>query len=127
MRDRSRFGEAAQRFAERRRREDEAPRLREQVPSLASLRLELEDRRPASLAAESKHIRHVVVDNAPALFFVPCVDPACRDGGHDVTYGILRSLASGAPSFEGEDTCHGSIGTAECGHILHFRAIATYR
>lgn len=127
MRDRSRFGEAAQRFAERRRREDEAPRLRDQVPHLATLRLELEDRRPASLAPESKHIRHVVVDNAPALFFVPCVDPSCRDGGHDVTYGILRALGARTPVFEGEDMCHGSIGTAECGHVLHYRALATYR
>src|SRR5260370_14566640 len=35
---------AAQRFAERRRREEDAPRLREQVPNLLSLRLDIEER-----------------------------------------------------------------------------------
>ena len=45
MQSRGRNSEAAQRSAERRRREDEAPRLRERVPALATLRLEIEEHR----------------------------------------------------------------------------------
>jgi hypothetical protein len=40
-RSRARFSEAAQRFAERRRREDEAQRLKDRIPNLATLRLEI--------------------------------------------------------------------------------------
>src|ERR1700685_4293591 len=71
-----RHSEAAERFAERRRREDEAPRLHTRVPALAPLRLEVEERRPASPVVDSRHMRHIV-DTAPALFMLPCGDPAC--------------------------------------------------
>ena len=121
-----RHSEAAERFAERRRREDEAPRLRTRVPSLVSLRLEVEERRPASPAVDSRHVRHIV-DSAPALFVIPCGDPACKNGGHDVTDAILRGLAAGSARFEVEDVCAGDIGTAQCGRVLKVTAIATYR
>src|SRR6266849_2479094 len=71
---------AAQRFAERRRREEDAPRLCDQVPNLVSLKLEIEER---SGVTGVKHIRRVVVDRAPALFLVPCGDSKCADGEHD--------------------------------------------
>ena len=124
---RSRVTEASQRFAERRRREDEAPRLLERVPELTGLRLEVEERRASSNAADSKHVRHVVVDRAPALFFLPCGDPACKDGGHDVTSPLMRGLMGRETKFEAEDTCSGSVGTAPCGRVLHVVGIATYR
>jgi hypothetical protein len=127
MRSRSRFSEAAQRFAERRRREDEAPRLRERVPSLASLRLEIEEKRGTNSAGDPKHVRVVVVESAPALFFIPCGDHACRDGGHDVTDTVLRGLVSGSERFELEDPCTGSVGTAECGRVVHIVVTATHR
>jgi hypothetical protein len=127
MRSRSRFSEAAQRFAERRRREDEAPRLRERVPSLASLRLEIEEKRGSNSAGDPKHVRVVVVESAPALFFIPCGDHACRDGGHDVTSAVLRGLQSGLERFELEDPCAGSVGTAECGRVVHILVTATHR
>jgi hypothetical protein len=127
MQSRSRNSEAAQRFAERRRREDAAPRLREQLPRLASLRIEVEERRGTTSAGDPKHVRLVVIDSAPALFILPCGDRACRDGGHDVTDVILRNLAAGAQHFELEDTCHGSIGTATCGTVMHISVDATYK
>jgi hypothetical protein len=127
MQSRSRNSEAAQRYAERRRREDAAPRLRERVPQLATLRLEVEERRGTASAGDPKHVRLVVVDSAPALFALPCGDHACRDGGHEVTDEVLRALSAGATRFELEDTCHGSIGTAQCGAVMHVTVTATYR
>jgi hypothetical protein len=124
---RSRVTEASQRFAERRRREDEAPRLLERVPELTHLKLEVEERRAASMAADSKHVRHVVVDRAPALFYIPCGDPACKDGGHDVTNALMRGLTSRDAHFETEDTCSGSIGTAPCGRVVRVIATATFQ
>jgi hypothetical protein len=122
-----RFGEAAQRATERRRREDEAERLRNAVPKLDSLRLEIEERRMGGLVAEASHIRRIVVESAPALFVLPCLDRECKEGGHDVTDAILRSLRSGALRFEGEHACEGRLGAADCGRILRYIAIATYR
>src|SRR5262245_54567395 len=64
--------EAMQRAAERRKREDEAARLHDEVPRLASLKLEIEERGGGGTGAGSNHIRHIVVDTAPALFLLPC-------------------------------------------------------
>ncbi len=127
MQSRGRNSEAAQRFAERRRREDEARRLREQVPSLATLRLEIEERRGTVNAGDPKHLRLVVVDSAPALFELPCGDHACKDGGHDLTDSVLAHLSAGRTRFEVEDPCNGSIGTAHCGCVMRLVGTATYR
>ena len=122
-----RITEAGQRYAERRRREDEAPRLLERVPQLASLKLEIEERHGSTCASVPKHVRHIVVDNAPALFVIPCGDASCRDGGHDVTSALLRHLAAGEPHFEVDDDCNGSVGSAQCGSRMHLVATAVYR
>jgi hypothetical protein len=118
--------EAAQRFAARRQREDEAPRLSTEIPNLASLRLEIEERAGGSVVAEPKHIRRVVIDSAPALFVLSCGDARCKDGGHDVTSSILRALRSGDTTFEGEDVCNGSLGSGQCSRVLHYVGSATY-
>jgi hypothetical protein len=118
--------EAQVRFSERRRREDEALRLKVEVPSLLSLRLEVEERRGSSTLSETKHLRVVVVDRAPALFFLPCGDRDCRDGGHDVTYDVLRGLRAGIESFEAEDTCAGNIRGVTCGRVVRVVVKATY-
>jgi hypothetical protein len=125
LHSRGRNSEAAQRFAERRRREDEAQRLRERVPALATLRLEVEERR--GTAADPKYLRLIVVESAPALFELPCGDHACKDGGHDLTAAVLAYLASGSTRFEIEDACQGSIGTAYCGSVMRLIGTATYR
>jgi hypothetical protein len=114
---------AALRFAERRRREDEAPKLSAQAPALTSLRLDLEER---SGAGGTKHIRRVMVDRAPALFLVPCGDPRCVDGEHDLTSQVMQALRSRRPSFEGSDSCSGNIGSSPCQRVLNFVGTAEY-
>src|SRR2546423_15567576 len=64
-----RLGFAAQRAEDRRLREDEAPRLSNQVRGLLSLSLTIEDRSETSVA-QPKHVRHVVVGRAPALVLI---------------------------------------------------------
>jgi hypothetical protein len=115
---------AAQRFAERRRREEEAPRLCDQAPSLVSLRLEIEER---SGIGAVKHIRRFVVTSAPALFLVPCGDSRCADGEHDLTTVVMRALRARETSFLGTDECTGTVGSSACPRVLHFQATAEYR
>ncbi len=122
----SRFRDGAQRFQERRQRENEAPRLKAQVPRLSKLRLEVEERRGSTALPESKHVRHVQVEHAPALFALTCGDSSCKDGGHDITHSMLRHLQNGATDFEIEDECSGSIGTAHCGRTMRVHATAVY-
>lgn len=122
-----RHSEAAQRFAERRKREDEAPRLRAAVPLLDSLELEFRESRAGVQMADVTHKRRVVVERAPALFELPCQDSSCRDGGHDITQPVMRMLRDGSAHFEGEDVCHGQVGNAECRRVLSFVGNATYR
>ncbi|MCA9588304.1 MAG: hypothetical protein KC657_23440 [Myxococcales bacterium] len=123
----NRRGEAAERFAERRRREDEAPRLLEVAPDLVSCKIEIEERRAGVTGADVSHTRRVVVEHAPALFLVACGDPACRDGGHDITGDILRGLREHRAEIRGEDTCFGSTGSAECGRVIGYAAFAEYK
>jgi len=115
----------ALRFADRRKREDEAPRLREQVPNLMSLQLDVEDN--SGVLEGSKHTRRVVVDRAPALFLVQCCDPRCTDGEHDLTTSVMRALRAHETSFHGEDPCRGSVGPSPCARVVQFEAVATYR
>jgi hypothetical protein len=68
-----------------------------------------------------------VVENAPALFILPCGDTSCKDGGHDVTSMVLRSLRAGETRFEGEDVCNGMVGSAPCSRVLRYVATATYK
>ena len=118
--------EAHLRFTERRKREDESPRLKAEVPRLRTLRLDVEERRGESLLAETRHVRHVVVDHAPALFVIACGDADCRDGGHEVTEMLVRRLSDGATSFELEDVCLGHLRGAPCGRLIRVLVSATY-
>lgn len=115
---------AAQRFAERRRREDEAPKLCSQVPALTGLRLEIEER---SGAGATKHIRRVMVETAPAVFIVPCGDPRCIGGEHDLTTAVMAALRRREASFHGSDECVGSIGSSPCQRVVAFTGTAEYR
>jgi len=117
---------AAARFAERRRLEDEAPRLREIAPTLVGLRMDFREGRDDATSADVSHTRRVMVAVAPALFLLPCGNAACRDGGHDLTHDIVRGLRDKKTEILGQDTCYGQTGTAECGRILRFTAHAEY-
>jgi hypothetical protein len=120
-------GDAFQRFAERRTREDEAPRLRQQVPTLATLVLEIEERRRDSVVGIGpKHIKRVVVESAAALFVLPCGDPRCKEGGHDITHSVMTALRTARTKFEGDDECGGSQGNAPCDRVMTYVGTATY-
>jgi hypothetical protein len=122
-----RFNEGAQRFAERRRREDEAPRLTTVIPGLESLKLEIRESRSGAQIIDVSHVRRIVVERAPALFEFTCQDSSCKDGGHDLTSEVMRALTQRLDRFEGEDSCHGQVGTAECQRVMNFVGLATYR
>jgi hypothetical protein len=114
---------AADRFAERRRRENDAPKLRAQVPTLTSLRLDIEER---SIGGAIKHVRRVVIDRAPSLFLVPCGDPQCANGEHDLTSTVMRALFARETAFHGSERCTGSLGPSACGRVIHFDGTAEY-
>jgi hypothetical protein len=117
---------AAQRYAERRQREDEAPRLGSEVPDLVGLRLTIEETSAASALSAPKHVRHIVVATAPALFFVPCGDPRCTEGGCDITAEVMAGLRAHQVHFEGEQECRGILGSANCARVIRFQAEAEY-
>ncbi len=123
----SRARGASERFAARRQREDEAPRLAEEVPALTSLRLVIEERSSLGAVSAPKHMRHIVVESAPALFFITCGDPRCTEGGHDLTYEIMSALRRQVPAFEGTHECGGMTGTSACTRVLKFEGMAEYR
>jgi hypothetical protein len=116
----------AQRFAERRQREDSAPRLSTEVAGLVSLCLAIEESSDATTVSRPKHLRRIVVERAPALFLVPCGDPRCTDGGHDVTGAIMGALLKRQTTFQGEDKCNGYLGASPCTRVLRYDAIAEY-
>ena len=116
----------AQRFAERRQREDSAPRLTSEIPGLVSLCLAIEEAADATTVSRPKHLRRIVVERAPALFLVPCGDPRCTDGGHDVTSTIMNALTKRQTTFSGEDKCNGYLGTSPCTRILRYEASAEF-
>lgn len=124
---RQRQTEAARRSAERRQREDEAPRLLAKVPTLESLVLEVQEHRAGAPLGESKYTRRVVVSHAPALIELPCLETACEGGGYDVTATVLAELRAGATRFEGHDICRGHTRTSDCRREVHYVGIATYR
>ena len=119
--------EVTRRTAERRQREDEAPRLAATIPELQRLRLEVLEHSSSISHPEYTHVRHVVVAHAPALFVVPCHDTQCKEGGHDLTQEILAALRRRKARFEGEDVCRGMVGSAGCSRILGYVAVATYQ
>lgn len=124
-----RRSEHQQRFIERKKREDEAPRLVALAPTLESLRIEIHESSPENPrpCPRATHVRHIMVATAPACFFVPCHDPACREGGHDATRDVLDALARQLSRFGGTKSCPGKVGLSPCARTLHYEATATYR
>jgi hypothetical protein len=118
--------EAAQRYLERRQREEQAPRLVAEVSGLLTLNLDLSETSTQVASGVARHVRRIQVEHAPALFFFPCGDPQCRDGGHDLTREIMGELGQRAATFEGDDSCRGAVGPNLCSRVLHYSATATY-
>lgn len=117
--------DAALRLAERRRREDEAPRLKVEVPSLEKFDLEISEFKGVA-GLTSTHVRRVVIAQAPVLFEIPCGDPSCKEGGHDLTHAVMRELRGYQSLFAGEDVCTGMVGSAPCGRVVRYVARAAY-
>lgn len=119
--------EAFRRSLERRRKEDEARRLRDVVPELLELEFDVSEERSGMPGHEVQHRRVVVVSRAPALFEFACADRACEGGGHDVTALVLGSLGRGEPRFTGSHTCEGRARDTACEYVLRFEGRAVYR
>jgi hypothetical protein len=119
--------EASLRSAERRQREDAAERLLAQIPALVTLELAIEEGRGGVDGADTRHVRRVVVERAPALFDLPCTERTCVGGGHDVTRGVMAALQAREVRFEGEHKCAGQVGTNPCGRVLRYVGTATWR
>jgi hypothetical protein len=118
--------EVENRVRERREREDAAPRLRNRVARLLTLSIEIDDHFGSATMAQTRYVRHVVVERAPALFQIPCSEPSCEDGGHDVTRAVMQALLAGEREFSGEDVCYGWRGGERCERVLRFVGHATY-
>jgi hypothetical protein len=111
---------------ERRQRENDAPRLREEVRQLVSLALEIDEYRGAGTFLAARHTRRIVVEHAPALFEIPCTEERCKGGGYDLTYQIMRALKARCTLFDGQEACPGQLGSGECGRTLRYTARASY-
>ena len=118
--------EAARRFAERREREDQAPRLHVEVPALETLALELSERRGEATQPETTHVRRIVVTSAPAYFQTPCSDSHCVDGGHEYTATVMKALRDHQKLFAGEHSCQGMVGDHVCERVLRYVGSAKY-
>jgi hypothetical protein len=121
MRSHRKRGEVSVNAADRRRREDDAPRLQVEVPHLARLSLSLGERRADGHDPGSAHVRRVVVESTAALFLVACSAPGCPSGAHDLTAAVMPELRRGSTRFEGETGCDG------CGCLMSHVGNAEYR
>jgi hypothetical protein len=113
----------AARREERLRQEAGAAKLRVEVPSLSTLRIAVTEQ---GMLVRQKHLKHVVVGSAPALFVFHCGDELCEGGGHDVTSSVLYSLRALRTEFTGEHACDGTVGCSPCRRSIEFRAFAAY-
>lgn len=116
--------EIALRAAERRQREDEAPRLGTLVPELSALQIAFSDGEDGAIVGSS-HVRHVMVKRAPALFEQRCGNPACK-GEHQLTRELMAALRRGDERFESSDPCLEPVGTSTCHWVLKYTATAVY-
>lgn len=112
--------------SDRWKREDDAPRLKNEVPKLATLRLSLEEYSGGHTVAGTNRIQHVVVAQAASRFEIPCGDSKCEDGGHDLSRDMLSHLRAGHAEFEGSNTCTGHVVERPCERVLKYSALATY-
>lgn len=121
-----RNNDAQERFLERKRRDDEAPRLLSEVPNLTGLRFDIREHTPGNSFSTSTYVRRIVVEHAPARFFIACSDPTCRDGGHDLTREVMWQLQRGETTFEGDSECCGQTRMSTCRRVVHYAAVAAY-
>lgn len=119
--------DAKKRMQDRWRRQDEAVRLREQIPRVDSLSIAVSEHGTADALPAVSHVRVVPVESAPALFEIPCSDRDCAGGIYDITQDVLSALQAGKRRFEGTRSCNGKAHDHPCTRELHFLGIARYR
>jgi hypothetical protein len=112
--------------AEVRRREDAAPRLRDEIAGLQSLRLRFDDVRDEGRMRADSYVRPIVVATAPAHFEIRCMEPRC-DGMHDLTYPVLHALRRAEVAFTGASDCRGMVRDTPCDRTMSYTCEATYR
>ena len=108
-------------------RENEAPRLKDEVPHVQTLRFDLEEWSGGHPVAGTSRVRHIVVAQAAALFEIACGDSKCEEGTHDLTSQVIPKLQSREAEFNGESTCQGQIGDRPCERVLKYSARAEYK
>ena len=118
--------DAAARRKARRERDDASPRLHERVPKLEALHFEISVSLDGADLNAVRHVKRFMVGQVPASFVIDCTDPACREGGHNLTELVLERLAAGRERFEAEAVCAGRAGERACGRVLHVTAVASY-
>jgi hypothetical protein len=109
------------------KREDDAPRLKQEVPNLDALRMSLEEFSGGHRIVGTSRIQHVVVAQASTRFEIPCGDSKCEDGGHDLTRDMLTALRSGREAFSGSSVCSGRVGERACDRGLEYSFTAKYQ
>jgi hypothetical protein len=114
---------AGQRSLERRKREDETPRLAALFPDLTGLQMAITEH---SAAGTSKHVKHVVIARAPSLFIIVCGDERCQEGGHDITHEVMHALRSRRTHHTGDHECGGTTGSAPCTRRIDYEITAKY-
>lgn len=112
--------------ADHRRREDAAPRLRDAITRLESLRLRFDDVRDEGRLVATSYVRPIVVASAPAHFEVRCMEPRCN-GRHDLTHAVMHALRQSQSYFEGRSDCDGMVGDVPCDRTLAYVCEASYR
>jgi hypothetical protein len=112
-------------LAEQRRREDAAPRLRDEVVALRSLRFQFDEVRIEGRLAAASYARPIVVATAPAYFEIRCMEPRC-DGRHDLTRPVLHALGESRQSFGGRSSCSGMVRDVPCDRTLAYTCQAEY-
>lgn len=110
---------------QRRERENQAPRLHDEIPVLRDLTITVEESTRDGVGVTT-HKRRIVVGSAPAYFEIACSDRDCLEGGFDITDTLMRAMRSGKPRIEGQVSCSGTVGEAPCSHTITFAAEASY-
>lgn len=107
----------------RRQREDDAPRLAAVVPDLTALAIKVDEK---SIISAPRYVRRIVVDRAPAVFLIPCSDPNCGEGGHDISSEVMAALRGKKHRFNGSHLCTGWVGSKHCERTIWFEVEAEY-
>jgi len=118
--------ERRERWIQRDAREQRAGKLVSKIPDLTKLDIAVCETSSGACADGTQYVWRIVVENAPAIFDIPCCG-RCEDGGYDVTGEILSALSSRSLRFEGLRKCRGQSRDGNCSRGLRYVATATYR